>query len=151
MRISSLAGLCLQHYAPAAGGPDAPPLDVTFTATTSASGSLLLGSSRELAGFDARPDHTVASAILARATQYLPELEGIDAADASSVRVGLRPYAGRGMPYIGEVPGVPGLYIAAGHEGSGLTLGPATGEILSAMVLGLECSLLQLAEPFAVH
>ena len=69
-------------------------------------------------------------------------------------RVGLRPYAGRGAPYIGPVPGAPGVYIAAGHEGSGLTLGPATGELLAAMILGHQdpgSRLAELARPFAVH
>ncbi len=37
---------------------------------------------------------------------------------------------------VGPVPGVEGLLLAAGHEGSGLTLGPATGELLAAYVLG---------------
>ena len=41
-------------------------------------------------------------------------------------------------PLVGPVPGVEGLLLAAGHEGSGLTLGPATGELLAAYALGLE-------------
>ena len=37
---------------------------------------------------------------------------------------------------MGPVPGAEGLYVAAGHEGSGLTLGPATAELLAAQLLG---------------
>ena len=39
---------------------------------------------------------------------------------------------------LGPVPGAPGLLIAAGHEGSGLTLGPATAELLVGYLLGGE-------------
>lgn len=31
---------------------------------------------------------------------------------------------------VAPVPGVEGLLVAAGHEGSGLTLGPATAELV---------------------
>jgi glycine/D-amino acid oxidase-like deaminating enzyme len=41
----------------------------------------------------------------------------------------------------GPVSGVEGLFVAAGHEGSGLTLGPATGELISDYVLGKKGSL----------
>lgn len=40
------------------------------------------------------------------------------------------------MPLVGPVPGAQGLFIAAGHEGSGLTLGPATAELLCHYILG---------------
>ena len=36
---------------------------------------------------------------------------------------------------VGAVPGVEGLLLAAGHEGSGLTLGPATAELLADLIL----------------
>lgn len=36
---------------------------------------------------------------------------------------------------VGPVPGADGLILAAGHEGSGLTLAPATAEIVAAFVL----------------
>lgn len=48
-------------------------VDITFTATRSAGGSLLLGSSREAAGFDAAPSEAVAAAILARGAAFLPQ------------------------------------------------------------------------------
>lgn len=48
----------------------------------------------------------------------------------ASVRVGLRPYALGGLPAIGPVQGLPGVFVAAGHEGSGLSLAPATAELV---------------------
>lgn len=50
-------------------------------------------------------------------------------------RVGLRPFSPTG-PIVGQVPGVPGLLVAGGHEGSGLTLAPATAEIITAALYG---------------
>jgi glycine/D-amino acid oxidase-like deaminating enzyme len=54
----------------------------------------------------------------------------------SEVRVGLRPFAVGGLPIIGPVPGLEKVYIAAGHEGSGLCLGPATATIIRNHMLG---------------
>ena len=43
--------------------------------------------------------------------------------------------AARGRPMVGRVPGTRGLYVAAGHEGSGLTLAPMSAHILAAQIL----------------
>ncbi len=48
----------------------------------------------------------------------------------------VRSVATQGGPLVGPVPGVSGLYLATGHEGSGLTLGPVTGEIVKEHLLG---------------
>ena len=125
----------LQHYQRAAASAEG--TDITFTATQSALGSLLLGSSRELCGFDGTPDTAIVQAILERARSFLPDLHHASAADAD-VRVGLRPYSRRGLPYVGTLPGCPNAFVAAGHEGSGLTLGPATGELMCKLVAGEE-------------
>ena len=66
--------------------------DITFTATTSAAGTLLVGSSREFSGWDTEADAAVVAAIMQRAAAFLPGLEGVPRGDIS-VRVGLRPYA----------------------------------------------------------
>ncbi|KIY94450.1 hypothetical protein MNEG_13511 [Monoraphidium neglectum] len=79
------------------------------------------------------------SAIMRRAHRFMPHLSPalLDAAlsgggpvGGASVRVGLRPYALGGLPAIGPVPGLPGVLMAAGHEGSGLSLAPATAELV---------------------
>jgi glycine/D-amino acid oxidase-like deaminating enzyme len=41
-----------------------------------------------------------------------------------------------GLPAIGPVPGLPQVFVAAGHEGSGLCLGPATAELVVQQLLG---------------
>ena len=45
-----------------------------------------------------------------------------------------------GFPLIGKVPGYKGAYIATGHSCWGILNGPATGEALAQMILGLEPS-----------
>lgn len=107
------------------------PVDVTFTATSSATGSLLLGSSRELS-WDQTPAPAVTKAILERARDFLPAL---GSATAAAVRVGLRPQAVRGTPIVGPICGVGALWVAAGHEGSGLLLAPVTAQIISDHIL----------------
>jgi len=44
---------------------------------------------------------------------------------------GLRPSTPDGLPILGPVPNVEGLFIAAGHEGDGIALSPITGQIIA--------------------
>ncbi|GLI67114.1 hypothetical protein VaNZ11_011322 [Volvox africanus] len=129
-----------------ASSSSAEPADVTFTATTSANGNLLIGSSRESNVWDTDPSPAIIAAILQRAAIFLPGLRtcadsaaaaaatgGTSYSDAVAdltVRVGLRPHAAGGLPLLGPVACAPGLFVAAGHEGSGLCMGPGTGELL---------------------
>ena len=110
-------------------------VDITFTATTSASGTLLVGSSREFAGFDSQAPEAVLESIMQRAAHFLPGLAGVQRQDIH-VRAGPRPYAAAGIPWVGPVPGAEGLLVAAGHEGSGLTLAPATAALVCQYLLG---------------
>jgi glycine/D-amino acid oxidase-like deaminating enzyme len=76
---------------------------------------------------------------MARASSFLPHLAGITADQLlPTTRVGLRPFAVGGLPAVGLVPGLLGVAVAAGHEGSGLCLGPATAELVLHQLLGLE-------------
>lgn len=76
------------------------------------------GSSREFSGWEAVPSRSIISAIMTRAATFLPHLSSITADELlDSTRVGLRPYAVGGLPAIGLVPGLPGVAVAAGHEG----------------------------------
>ena len=49
-------------------------------------------------------------------------------------RWGPRPASRRGLPYISAVHGCKGLVVAAGHEGSGLTMALSTAEIVGALL-----------------
>lgn len=123
----------LQHYAPNREETEEG-AQITFTATAGVSGSLLIGSSRDTHNWDPAVEEDVLAAILDRAVMYLPDLNAVKLADVE-VRVGFRPFSQAGLPVIGPVPGCPGVFVAAGHEGSGLTFGPATGEIVKSWIM----------------
>jgi D-amino-acid dehydrogenase len=62
-------------------------------------------------------------------------LDGM-ADDASlSEWCGLRPCISDGLPVIGPVPGLDGLFLATGHAMLGLTLGPVTGQLIADYIL----------------
>jgi D-amino-acid dehydrogenase len=48
---------------------------------------------------------------------------------------GMRSLCPDGLPLIGPVPGRDGLYLATGHATLGITLAPATGELLSGLLI----------------
>ena len=103
--------------------------DIAFTATPSASGTCLIGSAREFGGWDTSPSRSIQDAIMARAAHFLPAF-GNYSSVCDGVRVGLRPYALGGLPFVGPVAEIPRLLLAAGHEGAGLTMAPATAELI---------------------
>jgi D-amino-acid dehydrogenase len=76
----------------------------------------------------------VGERLLAAARPYLagwqPEADGpVDA------WAGLRPSTPDGLPLIGALPGLDGIYLATGHGMLGVTLAPATANLLAPLVL----------------
>ncbi|KAK9087917.1 hypothetical protein Syun_030311 [Stephania yunnanensis] len=114
-------------------------LSISMTATTDAMGNLVLGSSRQFAGFNTEVEDSIINRIWTRAGEFFPalrELELSNLSDSKKVRVGLRPYMPDGKPIIGPVPGLPNLLLAAGHEGGGLSMALGTAEMVFDLVLG---------------
>ncbi|MBL9076898.1 MAG: FAD-binding oxidoreductase [Planctomycetes bacterium] len=99
-------------------------------------GSCLIGSTRQFRGMDRTLNPQLLRRSLQRAIRYAP---GLAAAPIVRTWVGLRPYAIDKHPLIGPWPPVRGLWIAAGHEGLGITLGPITGRLLAQQVVGVPC------------
>jgi glycine oxidase len=95
-------------------------------------GRVLVGSTEEDAGFDARPTAGAVADLLAFAASLVPELAS---APLERCWAGLRPGSPDGMPFLGRVPGYDNLFVAAGHFRAGLQLSPATGLILSELLL----------------
>jgi len=60
---------------------------------------------------------------------------GVTRAEPLDVWVGLRPCTPDGLPAIGPLPGISGLFAATGHGMLGLTLGPVTGRLLAERIL----------------
>jgi D-amino-acid dehydrogenase len=61
---------------------------------------------------------------------------------------GMRSMSPDGLPLIGPVPGRPGLHVATAHATLGITLAPATGELLAGLLLdGRRDPLLEAFDP----
>lgn len=94
---------------------------------------ILVGSSRELVGWDRRINHQIVARMVRRACQFLPRLSELN---ALRVWVGFRPAVSDHLPLIGRWSKVEGQWVAAGHEGLGITMALATGRLLSDLIVG---------------
>ena len=106
---------------------------VAFNVQPRATGQLLIGSSRELVGRDGAVNHAVVGAMVRRATSFVPALARCD---AIRVWTGFRPATPDGLPLIGRWEAEPGVWIAAGHEGLGITTAPGTAALIAADIVG---------------
>ena len=91
-------------------------------------GGFLLGSTREFVGFDRRTTGSALQRIAVQTSKILPALRDLRVIRAFA---GLRPSTPDGLPILGPVPHVQGLFMAAGHEGDGIALSPITGQIIA--------------------
>ncbi len=94
-------------------------------------GQLLVGSSRELVGWDASLNRPLLARMLRRAAEYLPALPLLAALRSWT---GFRPATPDKLPLIGMWE--PGLWVAAGHEGLGVTTALGTARLLADLALG---------------
>ncbi|HET8634600.1 MAG TPA: FAD-dependent oxidoreductase [Gemmatimonadales bacterium] len=106
---------------------------VAFNVQPRRTGQLLIGSSRELVGPDRSMNHDVLGQMLSRAVAFMPALASVD---VLRVWTGLRPATPDGLPFIGRVPEREGVWVAAGHEGLGITTALGTGAITAALLTG---------------
>jgi glycine/D-amino acid oxidase-like deaminating enzyme len=104
---------------------------VAFNVQPRRTGQLLVGSSRELVGWDHSVNSELRARMLRRAAEYLPGLPHLHALRSW---VGFRPATPDHLPLVGMWE--PGLWVAAGHEGLGVTTAPGTGRLLADLVLG---------------
>jgi glycine/D-amino acid oxidase-like deaminating enzyme len=103
-------------------------LQVTTVIETTWEGDVLVGSSRERRGFDVAVDNAVSDAMVARAAALVP---GVRELPVDAAWAGLRPWLPDHLPAIGPSAAVPGLWVATGHEGAGVALGPVTGRLVA--------------------
>jgi D-hydroxyproline dehydrogenase subunit beta len=108
-------------------------LEVSTVVETTWDGDVLVGSSRERRGFDTSVDAAVSEAMIGRAARLFPRVAALPVAAAWA---GLRPWLPDHLPAIGASRAVPGLWLATGHEGAGVALGPVTGRLVAQLVFG---------------
>lgn len=106
---------------------------VAFNVQPRITGQLLVGSSRELVGWDASLNRPVLGRMLARALSFMPGLANIP---VIRTWTGFRPATPDSLPLVGAWPEVDGLWIAAGHEGLGITTALGSGAMLADLVAG---------------
>ncbi len=96
-------------------------------------GHVLVGSTLEHVGFDKTPTGEALASLKASAEKMLP---GLAQREVVGHWAGLRPGSPDGIPFIGEVPELPGLWLNCGHYRNGLVLAPASCELLKNLMLG---------------
>jgi sarcosine oxidase subunit beta len=93
--------------------------------------NFLLGSSRQFVGYDSKVDIQVVETIAKRAMRFYPKMN-----DFKMIRAyaGFRPWTEDHLPIVSAVDQVPGFYIAAGHEGDGISLATVTGKLVEELI-----------------
>ena len=104
---------------------------VAFNVQPRQTGQLLIGSSRQFGAEHAEVEHSILSAMLARAAIYLPKIGSL-----SAIRVwtGFRAATPDKLPLIGPDGDDPSLLLATGHEGLGITTSLGTAELIADML-----------------
>ena len=105
---------------------------VAFNVQPRKTGQLLIGSSRQYGNDDSSVDSSILSRMIERAQSYMPRL-----ADLSSLRVwtGFRAATPDKLPLIGPTS-EPGIFLAVGFEGLGITNAPGAARLLTDHLLG---------------
>ena len=100
---------------------------VAFNVQPRRTGQLLVGSSRQFDVADPKVDQPILERMVRRAVEYMPGLAGL-----SAIRTwtGFRAATPDSLPIIGPHPEFPGLYLATGHEGLGITTSLGTAELI---------------------
>jgi glycine oxidase len=96
-------------------------------------GGLLAGSTIEDVGFDGSTTPEAIAGLSSFAASIVPEL---GSREPDRVWAGLRPATYDGFPFIGRLPGVDNLLVAAGHFRAGILLAPITADVITRLAKG---------------
>jgi D-amino-acid dehydrogenase len=91
-----------------------------------------VGGAVELGGLNLPPNMKRAEALLAKAKDFLPDLD----TEGGTQWMGFRPSMPDSLPVIGAAPGHPGLMLAFGHGHLGLTQSAGTAELAADLIAG---------------
>jgi glycine oxidase len=95
-------------------------------------GYILVGSTLEEVGFNKGPTEQARQHLQHVLESFLPELSDMQFIDQWS---GLRPGTPTGLPFIGPVTDIEGLYLNTGHFRNGLLLAPGSARLLADTLL----------------
>lgn len=106
---------------------------VAFNVQPRPTGQILIGSSREYGSDTPQVSMPMVRRMLERTFRYVPGLRQLDAV---RIWAGFRPVSADGRPYLGRVPGHANLWVAAGHEGLGITTSLGSARLVIDQYLG---------------
>jgi glycine/D-amino acid oxidase-like deaminating enzyme len=106
---------------------------VAFNVQPRQTGQVLIGSSRQYGNEDPAVNQALLTAMLERATLYLPAIATLN---VLRVWTGFRAATPDKLPLIGPAIGDETLWLATGHEGLGITTALATAELIAASLAG---------------
>ena len=110
--------------------PNLPPGKGMGMAQTAA-GNLVIGSTSRFVGLDSAPTMAGIRYILDSARRIAPAIGQLR---VLRTWAGFRPYTPDGLPLLGPAPGVDGLVLATGHDGSGIGMSPVSARLVAAAV-----------------
>ncbi|MFN8357759.1 MAG: FAD-dependent oxidoreductase [Spirosomataceae bacterium] len=87
----------------------------------------------EIAGTDLSVNMNRVRGIYQSINQYYPDIQ-VAMPQKHQIWKGLRPCSPDGLPYIGRIPHLSNVTLATGHGMMGISLGPATGKLVSEIV-----------------
>ncbi len=116
-------------------------------AMTPMGNDLRVGGTLEISNFNPRINQNRLQGIVESVPRYFPDFE-IQKSELDKVWHGFRPCTPDGLPYLGKSHKFDNLTIATGHAMMGMSLGPATGKIVSQIILNKKTDLdLRLMNP----
>lgn len=106
-------------------------------AVTPMNGSIRYGGTMEIGKINNHININRVKGIVESIPRYFPDLKP-DVPAEKDIWFGFRPSSPDGLPYIGRSRKYSNLTIATGHGMMGLSLGPATGRLVSQVLLGVK-------------
>ena len=106
---------------------------VTCGISQSERGNVYIGASKQFVGPITTNSLDGIKTLALRAIRFFPSLAGVKIIRAYA---GLRPHTPDGLPIVGEVDGLKGFIMAAGHGGDGIALSMITGQIIEHIIAG---------------
>lgn len=101
---------------------------------------LRIGGTLELGGMSAKVNKKRLAGIVESLPRYYPEMKA-DTPEIGKIWLGYRPCTPDGMPYIGRSKFMKNLIVAAGHGMMGMSMGPATGKLVSEIYQGAKTTI----------
>src|SRR5690625_259964 len=93
--------------------------------------NFLLGSSRQYVGYDSSIDFQVVPTLARRALRFFPKMDDFKIIRANTV---FRRFTEDYLLIVSAIEEITGFYIAAGHEGDGISLATGTGKLMEEII-----------------